>query len=185
MQKKDTPTRRKGSSQKPDQYTEQARIYLSLYFNARTPALVRDVISSWITQLESATQVLFNDQDVLAVALPKMLKRAAQLGVAVDDLEHGIALNALRESVSVEETGRALKDDDAITACYILTDEIEQDAAAIARIVNSPRIPDSIKVPFHSSVLEITDAVDSAPEVMRVQWPLALRDLAAHEKGGE
>lgn len=71
---------------------------------------------------------------------------------------------------------------DEPTEREILMREIEGDAEAIARIVNSPRVPDEVKQQFSQNVLTFTDDYNEAPEVIREQWTIAALKFCAEQK---
>lgn len=186
MQKKDTPTRRKGSSQKRDPlapYRQQAdHVIAMMYDDEATPDFIIDLLEEWLSELESTTQVFWNRREIAVVAFPLMFQAAAESGIdymARGNEEITTAMHNLRSRREAENPSPAAL---AVNQIDQERREVEADADAIARIVNSPRVPESIKEVLHARVLEITDDVDSAPEVLRVQWPLALRHAAEREK---
>lgn len=65
-------------------YHKQAETFLRLYFGKETPAYVRDLLASWLTELEDDTQMLFNNREILTVAVPLMLREADRMGIDVD-----------------------------------------------------------------------------------------------------
>lgn len=101
--KKDTPKRRNSSTKKDPLagYKERARKILDIYFSADTPEFVRDLLSSWLSQLEQETQVYFNVQEIADVALPLMLQEADRRHVAAESPSSPIVLAALIESESL------------------------------------------------------------------------------------
>ncbi len=189
MQRKDTPVKAKRSSQKRDPlapYRQQAnRIIAMMYADESTPDFIIDLLEEWLSELESTTQVFWNRREIAVVALPLMFQAAAEMGIdymARGNEEITTAMSNLhtrREAANESPAALALNQIDQERR------EVEADADAIARIVNSPRVPEAIKEALHARVLEIMDDVDSAPEVLRVQWPLALRHAAKRAKAAQ
>jgi hypothetical protein len=164
-------------------YREQAAIYIKLYFGKNTPAFVRDVISSWLTRMETETQIFWNQRAVLEVALPLMLREAERMGVGVDNPKDELCLDALHESIAVHQERHASEhipeeeesvelDEQEITAWK---------ARAVFDLIQNPEITEG----FKDAVSDILDKVHPwhTWETFRVAWPLALRLLDEEKKG--
>ncbi len=186
MQTKNKTARTRKASTKHDPLAPYRRhadhIIAMMYDDEATPDFVIDLLEEWLSELESTTQVFWNRREIAVVALPLMFQAAAERGI--DYMARGneeittamYNLHSRREAENPSPAALAVNQFDQAQR------EVEADADAIARIVNSPRVPKSIKDALHARVLELTDDVDSAPEVLRVQWPLALRRAAEREK---
>lgn len=171
-------------------YRKQARTFIDLYFGASTPDFVHDLLSEWYSQLENETQVFWNDRRIAEIAVPLMLKKAADMGIdaaaTCSDFMFD-TVDAWRDSVlhktdyygdDKEHTRKPTEDE-------ILQAELEKDAEAIARITHSPHIPTSFKNRFTEAVTEITNQASDAPEVIRAQWPLAITRVMKEEQKGD
>ncbi len=177
--KASTAHRRRATKSKPttDRYQLQAQRFIKLYFGRDTPAFVRDLLQSWLTQLESRTQVFFNHREIAEVALPLMLRKAERMGIDVENPESSLCIDALHESTTLNESQAEYEPPSVAEG---LVNELEADAEAIARIINSPRTPERIKGALSNALLEVTDGFNFAPDVIRAQYSLAvLNDLRA------
>lgn len=161
-------------------YRQRAAQILNLYFNPRTPAFITDIISSWMTRLENDYQIHYaNSRAVAEVFLPLALQAADTDGVDVEDPHSGLCLEAFGECVSVNEPRDRYEREP--TAREALTAELEKDAAAVARLINSPHVPSSIKNGLADAALTFMDSANEQPEVIKAQWTLAV--LASMEGG--
>jgi len=190
MQKKDTPTRRKSSrgskvarkmtdDLKP--YRQQSeRILAMLFDDEGTPPFIRDLLFEMLNELESETQVFWNHRQVAAVALPIMLQTAHAQGTDFfaerSEIFSAAAFN-LRQQI--ENPYPPAETRDEYTRLY---DELEADAAALSRILNSPRVPESIKGDLADTVIELVKHPVHDPAVLRVAYPLAVLDAMKKEK---
>ncbi len=177
MRKDSTPKRRRAPKKTTttDRHQQQAQRFIKLYFGRETPAFVRDLLSSWLTRMESATQVFFNHKEIAEVALPLMLRKAEQMGIDVESPDSSLCIDALHESLTLNESQAEYEPPSDRER---LINELEADAEAIARIINSPRTPERIKGALSDALLEVTDAFNLAPDVIRAQYSLAvLNDL--------
>ncbi len=160
---------------KPDAlapYRAQAAIFIRLYFGKDTPAFLRDVLASWYTQLETASQVFWNYREIAEIALPIMLREADRRGIDIESPGSGLCLDALRESLAMrDERGERTPEP---SEAQMLQREAQLDAEAIARIIDSPRVPDSIKEKLIDRFFEFTDDHSLAPEVIRAKFLLAV-----------
>lgn len=176
------PSARKQPTTIPRRFKQRADEIARLYFDPQTPDFIRDVIGSWLTQLENELQIFWNHPDVMRAALPLMLQKAEAVGLDAESAGSSITLDALHETVGVEETRRAISG--PRSERDTLREELEADAAALARLLNSPYFPADIKHQLGSAVLELTDGFNEHAEVIKTQWPLAMRNRIA-EKSGE
>jgi hypothetical protein len=179
--RKDSTSKRQRAPKKTapttDRYQLQAQRFIKLYFGRDTPAFVRDLLQSWLTQLESRTQVFFNHREIAEVALPLMLRKAERMGIDVENPESSLCIDALHESTTLNESQAEYEPP---SVAERLVSELEADAEAIARIINSPRTPERIKGALSDALLEVTDGFNFAPDVIRAQYSLAvLNDLRA------
>jgi|GEM_PF-3995854 len=163
-------------------YEAQARPILRMYFAADTPAFVRDLIGSWLGQLENETQVFWNVPEIARVALPLMLRQADRLGLEVEAPSSRVTLDALHETITLNDRD-PLADIKRTEAAHV-REQLEADAAAISRLLSSPYAPDSLKVALHDHYAELTDPETQSPEAVRAVYvPAMLKRLAAQERG--
>jgi len=189
MQMKDTPARRKSSrgskaaSKKTDElhkYRQQAApIINALFDDDTTPPFIRDLLDEMLTELESATQVFWNHREIAVVALPLMLSEAHRQGIDFFSERSEIFDNAV---INLHQRTQSKMDAPTRSESDQLFIELEADAAAVSRILNSPRVPDVIKNDLADRVCELVQHPISDPAVMRVAYPLAVLDLMNKEK---
>jgi len=185
MRKDSTPKRRTSAKKTTttDHPQQQARRFIKLYFGKDTPKLVRDLLQSWLTQLENRTQCFWNHREIAEVALPLMLRKAERMGIDVEGPESPLCIDALNESLTLNESQTEYEPPSDRER---LISELEADAEALARIINSPRTPERIKGLLSDALLEVTDGFNFAPDVIRKQYTLALLaltetpDVSAH-----
>lgn len=187
MQQKNTPSskKRKASTQKRDhlaKYRQQARVFIRLYFGKDTPEFVRDLLSSWYSNLESETQIFWNVKEVAEVAIPLMLKAADEMGIDVEAPSSLVCVEALQECLAMHKGDTV---PDFIAERDKLQAELEKDAAAIAQLLNSPHTPTEIRNTLSEQVLGFTDFVGETEEVLLVQYPLAVTRTREREKDGK
>jgi hypothetical protein len=182
MQKKNTstPTKRKAKTDGLAPYREQARIFINLFFSNKTPAFLRDLLQEWYTELESLTQVFWNDRRIAEIALPLMLKKAADLRIDVEALDTGFMYDVACGFTPTRDNSQHM-DDSELSEPYKLHRDLELDAEAVTRLITSPRVPESIKEKLVDRFLEFTDEHSLAPEVIRAKYLLA---VASHAEGG-
>jgi hypothetical protein len=184
MQPKSKPARTHKASQKRDPlatFKEQARPFLHLMFSNATPQIVRDLLSSWLTELEAETQTLFNDREIVTLALPKMLRAAANKGHDINDLSGSLYINALSESTTCNDTGGHIPP--TITNIEIQRTVLERDAEALSRIMLSPHTPREIHTALGDALAEFLDLISpEQPDVLRARYPLAVLKAEADKK---
>ena len=157
-------------------YREQSQPIIRLLFGDNTPDFIRDLTYEWLSQLENETQVFYNVREIAEVSIPLMLQRADEMGIDAgcshSDFVEAVAAawhnNIAISRQHVEETSFPVDEGEALRR------EVEWDAAAIARILNSPHVPPHLKANFSEQVLEYTNELNEAPEVIKVQYPLAV-----------
>jgi hypothetical protein len=183
--------RRKGSGKKRDplaRYRKQSDIIIKMLFDDDdTPDFIQDLLTDWLTELENQTQVFYNHREIAVVALPLMLKAADEMELKPMSQGSPVFLDAIASLHGRREVDRSERLEEILnTPERQLRRELEKDAEAIARIINSPHVPDSIKNAVSEFTLEITDSVNEHPAVIRVQYPLAiLSQTTGEEKDGE
>lgn len=186
MRKDSTPKRRtsaKKTTTTTDRYQIQAQRFIKLYFGKDTPAFVRDLLSSWLTRMESATQVFFNRKEIAEVALPLMLREAERMGIDVENPESSLCIDALHESLTLNESQAEYE---TPSDRQRLISEIEADAEAISRILHSPHTPEHICNKLADALIEMTDGHQLAPDVIRAQYRLArLADIDSPKNAEE
>ncbi len=179
-QKKDTKTkaissskRRKVDSLAP--YRKQARTFIDLYFGDGTPDFMRDLLSEWYSHLEEQTQVFWNDRRVAEIALPLMLEAADDMGIDVDaTCSDFMSEVAGSWSSGIERKVDPYGDNEPLTERQELMRELEKDAEALARIMNSPHIPVEIQNALGDPLGDLAAPLHKNPDVLRVQYPLAM-----------
>jgi hypothetical protein len=185
MRKDSTPKRKqapkKTTTTTTDRFQQQARRFIKLYFGRDTPAFVRDLLADWYTELESVTQMFWNDRRIAEIAVPLMLKSAADMGVDVESID-------TRFMSRIAETwSNQLQDYDELPRSEPsgLLADLQVDAAAISRILNSATVPEEIKHHLAVRVHEYMDSQSEAPEVIKAQYPLAMIKHLQAEGGKE
>jgi hypothetical protein len=157
-------------------YREQARTFINLYFNDNTPDFVRDVLTSWLTNLESQTQVFWNHRDILEVALPLMLEKADRMGVDVEDRHSEFCLESLYDSLGLnDEEGRFKPEMRERTIEEKLQEELARDGEAIARLLKSSHTPANVRDALSDALADVIASADSdSPEFLKTVYPLAV-----------
>ncbi len=132
-----------------------------------------------LNELETETQIFWNCREVAAVTIPRMLKAADEQGIDFfaerSEIFSAAAFN-LRQRVEHPDTPPSKSER--------LQDELEADAAALSRILNSPRVPDSIQSALSDVVCEFLPHPVTDPAVMRIAYPLAVVSAIKTEKEG-
>ncbi len=173
MQKNSTPKRRrapKKTTTATDRFQQQSQKFIRLYFGPGTPDFVRDLLADWYTELESVTQTFWNDRRIAEIAVPLMLKKAADMGIDVESID-------TRFMARIAATwSNQLQDYDELPRSEPngLLADLQVDAAAISRILNSATVPEEIKHHLAVRVHELMDSQSEAPEVIKAQYPLAM-----------
>jgi hypothetical protein len=163
-------------------FREQAEPIIRLYFSDSTPGFVRDLLSSWLSEIENETQVFWNRREILTVALPLMLREADAQGLDVLSRDGGFYLSALRDAAGCIESGIEHKREP--TEREVLERELERDAAALARLLNSPHVPKQFKNDLGEIYMSFTTELSEAEDVVKAAWPVAVR-ASIEKKGGE
>jgi hypothetical protein len=183
--KSNNTRKRPRSSKKIDKYREQARRFIALYFNPKTPAIVRELLSQWYTQLESETQIFWNDKHVAEVAIPIMLREAARLGVDVEDKEGYFCMTAVRETYDYLKDCREHAEEKSSEPSekQALQHQLMRDAEAIDRLINSGRTPERLRRAMCDALDEIQTGTHDNVDVLRASYPLAVmrERSASHE----
>ncbi len=187
-QKKDTPRKAKSSTMRDPlaPYKEQARTFINLYFGNSTPEFVRDLLKQWYTELESTTQVFWNDKSIAEIALPLMLKKAAAMGVDVENMRTDFMTDVVGtwESFNTPRGGHD-EETDQPSGRGVLQSELEKDAIALARILNSPYVPFRVKAALSDEIAEHTARFTHHPAVLKVAYSLGISEYQAeHAEGG-
>ncbi len=163
-------------------FRKQSKQILTMLDDESTPAFIRDLLYEMLNELESETQVFWNHREVSAVALPIMLQTAHAQGTDFfaerSEIFSAAAFN-LRQQI--ENPYPPAEPRDEYARYY---DELEADAAALSRILNSPRVPDSIQSALSDAVCELIPHPVTNPAVMRVAYPLAVSEAMKKKKEG-
>ncbi len=191
MQKENTKSkavtsskRRKVDSLPP--YEKQARSFIDLYFGDDTPSFVRDLLSEWYSRLEEQTQVFWNDRRIAEIALPLMLEAADNMGIDVDaTCSDFMSEVAGSWSSGIERKVDRYGDNEPLTERQELMRELEKDAEAISRIMNSPHIPAEIHNALCDPLGNLAAPLHRNPDVLRVQYPLAMLKYMKEEAESE
>jgi len=187
MRNKNTPARRKGSSKTktPDPLkpfrAQSERILAMLFDDDGTPDFIRDLLDEMLTELESATQVFWNRREIAAVALPLMLQEADRLGIDFFAARSEIFDNA---AINLHQRAESRMDVPTRSESDQLFIELEADADALSRILNSPRVPVAIKNDLADRVCELDIHPIHNPASFRVAYPLAVLESIKKEKEG-
>jgi hypothetical protein len=187
MRKKNTPARRKTSIREsaiPAKFRRDAAIIVNAVFgeDGTTPPFVRDLWHEYLSELESESQIgYWSDRRIAQVALPLMLQELDRQGV-----DYFAERNPVANDAFGNLHGRA-QDLNPFTAASAarasLFAEYEQDAEAVARILNSPRLPEQIKQPLADAIKALVPHPPADAATLRIALPLALR--AAEKAGAE
>jgi hypothetical protein len=179
---KNTPTRAKSSTSSrkktdPPKYRKLAAPLIRIMFDDDddTPAFVRSEVTELLTELENSTQVFWNERAIAEVAIPLMLQTAEAMGIDWQGAGSHFVTEALggmyrrmRDCSDVPQYEPPEDEDTQLKAELLL------DAQAIAHLLNSPTVPESIKSKLCDRTLEAMDGHQLDPEVIRVQYPRAL-----------
>ncbi len=185
MQKKTKPTPKKKQDPLVKYRKLAAPLIRIMFDDDDTPAFVRSEVTELLTELENSTQVFWNERAIAEVAIPLMLQTAEAMGVDWQGAGSHFVTEALggmyrrmRDCSDVPQY-EPPEDEDAQLKAELLLD-----AQAIAHLLNSPHVPESIKGKLCDRVLEAMDGHAVDPEVIRVQYPLAmLASIKELEKG--
>ncbi len=187
MRKKNTPARRKSSTRAqtiPAKFRRDAAIIVSAVFDEddTTPPFVRDLWHEYLSELESESQIgYWSDRRIAAVALPLMLQELDRQGVDYFAERNSVAADAFGNL-----HGRA-QDENPYAAARIerasTFEEYQRDAEAVARILNSPRLPEHIKQPLADAIKALVPHPVADAATLRVALPFALR--AAEKEGAQ
>jgi hypothetical protein len=187
-----TSKKRQGKRDPLAPYRPQAQRIIKLYFGKDTPDFVRDLLGSFLNNMENETQVFWNKKEIREVALPLMLRELDRNGVDLEDIESrysSAALSAFHDSLDCTDTGGEYpftahgmvnSESGEKSEDEKLLDELLVDAQAISRIVHSKHTPPLLRSRLLESLDEIRIA-DDAPEVIRVAYPLAVLRLQEAE----
>ncbi len=176
MQKKSKPTPKK-KQDLFNKYRKQAAPLIRMLFDTAddAPAFMRDQLFELLTALEGETQVFWNVKEIAAVAIPLMLQAADKQGIDWQGEHSPFVVRTLgglyRRRIDCRDDLNYTppEDEDARLRAELLLD-----AQAIAHLLNSPTVPESIKSKLCDRTLEAMDGHQLDPEVIRVQYPRAL-----------
>jgi hypothetical protein len=183
MRKQNTPAKAKSSTprrKKTDPLTKYRKLaapLIRMLFDTAddAPAFMRDQLFELLTDLESETQVFWNVKEIAVVAIPLMLQAADKRGIDWQDARSPFIVRTLRGMYNCyfddndDLNYTPPEDEDAKLKAELLLD-----AQAIAHLLNSPTVPESIKSKLCDRTLEAMDGHAIDPEVIRVQYPRAL-----------
>jgi hypothetical protein len=190
MQRKNTtkPAKRSKQSDSLAPFQKEAATLINILFDDDhgLPDFVVDEITELLTELEGETQTMWNNRAIMQEALPRMLKDAAEKGIdwrtrnsSFVNLHLG-SLYATRRETAFED--RVEEETETARAAKHEAREAQLDGEAIARLISSPRVPDSIKEKLVDRFLEFTDDHSLAPEVIKAKYLLA---IASHAEGSD
>lgn len=133
--------------------------FINLYFGRNTPGFVRELLAQWDSELESETEVLWNDRRVAEVALPIMLKTAADMGIDVETNGSRFCRQVASEWNGTINCGRDDEDDVSSTLSEhrSLEAALLHDAEAINTLLNSAYVPAEVKNKLGDAFLELPD----------------------------
>jgi hypothetical protein len=156
-------------------YKRDAKQIISMLYEQDTPDFILDVLQGWLTELENTTQVFWNHRQILEVALPLMLQAADEMGIDYLDKDSNFNFNVAQTVAAELRDSRdyKLSCNEEPTELDIVRREIEADAEALARILNSSRVPDAIKTPLEEAYLIFADDFNIAPATVRAQYARA------------
>jgi hypothetical protein len=186
MSKKNT-SKQKTTATKTDslaKYRAQAAPIIRILFdvNDDTPDFARDELYQILSELENQTQVFWNTREIAEVAIPWVLRAADQQGIDWQDHNSPFVIEALgyKHKTRLDalwEERQQTREPEATSTPRNLQPELEKDAEALARLLNSPYVPEEIKDDLANRFLEFTDDFNLAPEVIKAQYPLAVLKL--------
>jgi hypothetical protein len=108
-----------------------------------------------------------------------MLREADRRGIDVEDPKSDLCLEAFEESVGMNNSYDV---DEPRSERDALQQELEKDADAIARILNSPHTPEEIRDNLANRFLEFTEAENFTPEVTEAKYLAAMMSDKKQDK---
>ncbi len=181
---KNSSTPRKVSTKKKQAdllkpFRQQSERILAMCFDdPATPAFVRNLVFEMLSELESETQVYWNRREIAAIALPYMLEAAHHQGIdffAESSEIFSAAAYNLRQRAEYPYPATHSETES-------LSDELEADAAAIFRVLNSPHVPEDVRRDLGDRVCELDLHPTGNAAIFRVAWPLAVLKAMQEEK---
>jgi hypothetical protein len=186
MPKKNTSKQRTATTKTDPlaKYRNQAAPLIRILFDEDddTPGFMRDDLYEILTELENETQIFWSTKEIAEVAIPLLLQAAEQQGIDWQDHNSPFVTETLSSKHKTRldalwEERQQTREPEATSAPHNLQVELAQDGEALARLLNSPHLPEQIKDDLANRFLEFTDGFNLAPEVIKAQYPLAILKL--------